>query len=351
MALFLRTMRKRKRIKTLSSKNQLRFIKRLIRLMKTGYPLLQSLEMTAWDGDFKSTSNKLSHSLKTGKHIDEAFGIAGFSSLIIEQLYFVRFNGELLATLQKCHDTYEQRLKYQAKFVKVIRYPTVLLLIFTILMYFMKSTVLPAFLEMFQHHDQSRKTVTISLFLMNTFITIIFIAIISGIIAAVLGLFMHKKLHIREQIKILRHIPVLRIIIKWRTSFQFASHMATLLRTGFSLNNVLNHMIKQDKFSILSYYASILMLELKEGQPISQILKTFNFIDEQIIYIFENQSEASSLSQDLEVYSDLLTDRIENFITKALTYIQPLFLGLVAIFIVLIYISLLYPMFQLLQTM
>lgn len=351
MATFLTYMFKRKKHKKLRLKDQKQFLKRLIRLMDTGYSLLDSLEMIAWDKRFSSICHQLSLSLKEGNHIDEAFNNIGFASFIIEQLYFIRFNGDLITTLQKCYRAFVKRLEYQERFIKVIRYPAILLLIFTVLMYFMKNSVLPAFLKMFQHHAESKKTVSISLFLMNSLMTLIFILIILFTVSIVLWSFIKKNLPIQKQLKLFEYIPILRKFIEWRTSFQFATHIATLLNAGLSFNQVLHHLLTQEKLPILSYYANILTRELNEGQHISHILDTFKFIEKQIVYIFENQTEMTSLTKDLESYSDLLTDRIEHLVTKIITYIQPIFFGLIAIFIVLIYISLLFPMFQLLQTM
>src|SRR5690625_285903 len=129
---------------------QLHFLRRLHRLLANGYSLIKALEIMKWDKQIIETINILNETLKKGCTLDDSFERAHFHNTIIAYLYFVRINGNLLSSLEKCITMFEQRIMYKKKFTQVIRYPIVLSFIFITLLIFLKQSLLPSFLELFQ---------------------------------------------------------------------------------------------------------------------------------------------------------------------------------------------------------
>src|SRR5690625_6991734 len=74
------------------------------------------------------------------------------------------------------------------------------------------------------------------------------------------------------------------------------------------------------------------------------------FFDRQLASIFEENVENEALAKDLAIYAELTTEELQRRVIQMLTLIQPLFFHLLACFVVFIYITLLWPKFQLIQT-
>jgi len=145
-------------------------------------------------------------------------------------------------------------------------------------------------------------------------------------------------------------LPVYRKITKLQTSFHFAIHFSTLLKTGMPYKDILDHMTEQKQLPVLSHYSLMIKKELTKGIPIASIISQFSLLEKQLTNIFQNTQNTGALEKDLTIFAELLTEEIERKTIKTITYIQPVFFSILAGFIMFIYITLMWPMFQLIQT-
>lgn len=329
---------------------QLRFLKRLSRLLLEGYPMIEALEVIKWDKQMIAISNEVISSLKNGSSLDAALEVSNFHSTITDYLYFVRPNGDIQLNLDNCINMYEERLKYVKKFQEIARYPLILLFVFSILLFFIKQSVLPSFSELFQSSSDASQT--ISLFINIIEYSGIFVGIFLVILLIVLSFwhFNKNKLTIKRQINIFNKIPVYRTFISLQVSFQFSMYLSTMLRSGMPLREVLASMAEQKKQPIISYYAALMTKELSLGLGLTSLLLKFHFLDERISLIFRKNTDIKALEKDLSVYADLLTDELERKTLKILTLVQPVIFIILACFVVFIYMTLMLPMYQLIKT-
>ena len=130
MDLLLRKHTIFRKSKRLSIDLQLRFLNRLARLLKNGYPLLEALEIIKWDDKLAPISTNVIRLLKNGYTIDHALEELKFHPDISSYLYFVKNSGDLEENIQKCVLIFEDKLKYIKKFKQTIRYPVILFMIF-----------------------------------------------------------------------------------------------------------------------------------------------------------------------------------------------------------------------------
>lgn len=328
---------------------QLIFLKRLSRSLENGYTLLSALETLTWDRYLREISNNIIFLLKSGKRLDQALDELGFHPIITTYLYFAKEYGDLETSIIKCVELYEKRLEYTKRFTQILRYPTLLVAIFSFVFFFIQHSVLPNLLTLFQQNDSNGISIVIS------FISIFYYGFVLLLIACIIISFLWKhvqrKLPIIQQLKVLKIIPIYRNYLKLSTSFQFATHFGSLLRTGLSIKDVLKILSKQQKLPILAYYATNIINGLNQGQQVSILMEQFTFINPQLASIFHKNSNTESLVKDLSTYSTIITDELNQKIMKVITYIQPIFFSLLGIIIILIYLSLLLPMYEIIQTL
>ncbi|RDW21935.1 competence type IV pilus assembly protein ComGB [Oceanobacillus chungangensis] len=336
--------------KKLPKEIQLRFLKRLHRLLENGYPLLEAMETMKWDKSLQPIATHIITSLQNGMTIDRAFEKARFHQAITNYLYFVQANGDLQGSIMKSIEMFEQRMNYTKKFQQMARYPLILFIIFSLLLLFIKQSVLPSFMEMFQSNTNASSIIVISIILIDLFMTgLIAIGILGMIVFATWHLMKHR-ISIVHQIKIYQSIPIYRSFIKAQTSYFFALHFSSLLKTGMSFKEILQHMANQQKIPIITYYATLISAELSRGLHITYLLSQFTLFEEQLVSIFQKNADTSALEKDLSVYGDLLMEDIEDKLMKFITFLQPVFFILLALFIVFIYVTLMWPMFELINT-
>lgn len=343
-------MRKRNETKLLAPTVQLNFLKRLYRLLKRGYPLTEALDVISWDDNMKPIVQVIQQSLYAGEYFDEALSRANFHEMIVVYIYFVRINSDLLTSLDKSIDMFEQRMTALEKFKKVSRYPLFLLSIFILLLLLIKQFILPAYADMFQYHTESATTVQFTFFIFNLLFTLFLILIILFVTAGVIWHIYKKKLTIEKQLQTLSYIPIYRHYVRLQTSFYFATHVSLFLKTGMSMKSIIHHMESQNELPIIQYYANIMMDHLQKGYQLKDLLKSLSFIDPQLANIFQQHNNREALEKDLATYADFIAEHIEQKLMRAIMYIQPITFSLLGFFIVIIYFSLLWPMFQLIES-
>ncbi|SFA71253.1 competence protein ComGB [Lentibacillus halodurans] len=329
---------------------QLRFLHRLHRLLNNGYPIIEALEMIQWDNQLKSIASSVMTSLKSGSHFDEALERVHFNQAITAYLYFVRSNGDLLSSIEKCITMFELRMLYMKKFRESARYPLILLVVFALLLYFVKQSVLPSFIDLFQNSAETASTVMLTITLIDfaeQFVVILCLILSVGFL---IWQFNRKKVSIDKQIKFYNMIPLYRQYKRMEISFLFASHLSSLLTTGLSIKEILVNMSSQKKQPILAYYASLLTAELSRGIYVTNLLANLPLIDKQISAMFQKNADTEALEKDLSIYAEFQTEEMHRKIMKAITYIQPIFFLILAGLIIFIYMALMWPMFQLINT-
>ena len=329
---------------------QLRFLKLLYRLLNNGYPLISALESIQWDKQLIGPATSMMTTLKNGLSIDQAFNQAGFHRSITSYLFFVKANGDLQGSIEKCIEMYEQRMNYTKKIQQIVRYPLILLFVFSLLLYFIKTSVLPSFAELFQTSAEASSTVTLSIMIIEILGTITFILIIIIMILALIWQVSKQHVPIEKQLKLYNKVPIYRKFLMLQTSFFFATHFSNLLKTGISFKEILKHMTQQQKLPIIAYYASLMKAELSRGVHITSLISQFTFLERQLTAIFRKNADVQALEKDLTVFAGMLMEEIERKIIRAITFIQPLFFVILACFIIFIYVTLMWPMFQLIKT-
>lgn len=334
----------------LKEKTQLYFLQRLCRLLKDGYPLVDALTIIQWDKQLRSTAKEMKIYLKTGKTIDEACELLQFHQIIVSYLYFVRFSGNLSLHLEKCAALFEQRMNYLSKFMRVIRYPAFLSVAFVVLLLFLKNSILPSFVELFQSTAATSSSILLSITIIDMVSTFILISIVIISFVTVGWFLYRKKVPLDSQLRVYEKIPLLRTALKYHTSFYFSLHLGMFLEASLSLKKTLTHTKKQVKLPIVSYYSGWIMEELSKGTRLESMLLQLSFIDKQLATIFQQRKNNDYLAKDLLAYSEYVTDFIERFVFRLITMIQPIFFSILAVSIIFVYLSIMLPMFQLIKT-
>ncbi|WP_047979926.1 competence type IV pilus assembly protein ComGB [Ornithinibacillus contaminans] len=335
----------------LPSSIQLHFLKRLASVLSSGYMLLDALETLTWDKATRSIADEISHHLKNGVTIDQAFELVRFNPLITSYLFFAKEYGDLEESITKCFEIYEERIKHMKKFTQVIRYPVILLVIFSIMFFFIEHTVLPNLLNVFQQSAQDPSNLTIFIHLISVFYYLCAGFLLLVLLIRLFWSAYKAKIPIPQQLKLFDVIPLFRNYIRLNTSYQFATHVSSLLKTGMPIKEVLAILSKQNKLPILSYYATMLTNGLNQGAPISHILTDFSFINPQLAAIFQKNNHVDSLVKDLAVYAAFTMEELNQKIIKSLTYLQPIFFIILGVVIVMVYLSIMWPMYQMIDTL
>lgn len=332
----------------LSSSNQLRFLQILSRMLSKGLTISESLDTLSFYAEYKHIADRIKHDLKNGLHLDESLEKVHFHDSIVTHLYVVRNNGNLENRIKQSVHLYQNRINYQKRFQQVIRYPLILIITFTIILYFVYNQVLPSFQFLFV--SDLSPAIQLTFFVLQWFSYFILIVIILILLLFIFWSVYKKRISTDLKIKFLSRIPILSSYYRKQTSFHFATQLSSLLQTGMSFNTLLSYMANQDKLPIVIYYSKQMHLQLARGKSLESLFTSFVFIEKQLKAIMSNRVDANTLAKDLHVFAELSIEDLYHQLNKVITYIQPIFFIIVGAFIIFIYISVLSPMFDIMNS-
>lgn len=339
---------KRKK-KVVKPKEQLAFLKRLYRLLQRGYSLSEALDVIAWDERLQKATEQIHTTVLSGKPFDEALKQAHFHPLIVLYIYFVRIHGNLVTSLQKSIELFEQRLQTIESFKKTSRYPLILIIIFILLFLLIHYFIFPAYEEMFHSYTEAYATVQFTFFLYRICIGLFFSTLLAIVILTILWKLYKNNIPLSFQLRLFSYIPIYRSFIKLQTSFYFATHISMFLKAGLSMNQIIQHLATQEELPIVQHYATLMLDHVGRGYYLDQLLHRLTFIDDQLATLFQRHHNLDGLQKDLSTYADFAQEYLQERMMQAIMYIQPIAYSLLGSFIIMIYLSLLWPMFQLID--
>ncbi|SEB12515.1 competence protein ComGB [Thalassobacillus cyri] len=332
--------------KTLPQKLQVQFLDRMSHLLNKGYPLLEALTILTWDERFDGLATEITQQLKGGKPIDVCLQASGFSRNVVSFLYFARMHRNLDEVFHQCSTMIQLENKYVNKFKQVIRYPAFLSVFLVIMLFVIDRTIFPAFLTMFQSQETGSKGLTVAVYITGFLITFVKVAGLLVVIVFIYWKIRKSSISLERQLLMYDKIPLLSDYHKLKTTFLFATHLHSILSTGVSMKEALHIMSNQSHYPLLSHQADIILDHLEQGATLAQAIHQCQMFRPELTTIFHKTSDLTTLTRDLAMLSEMLTDMTKQKLNNALEIIQPVFFIIIAVFILFIYGSIMLPMYQ-----
>lgn len=334
-------------------KHHLIIMVRLHALLSHGFTLIEALTFLFEQLNIKNKNYKTHfyNLLNQGSTCFELFKYLGFPNTVLMQIYFAEQYGALPNTLKKCHTYYSQNVKLTAQFYKSIQYPIILLLIFLFLIMILNHTVMPEFRGMYSTMDLEESTLQIILSVFIAYFPILFILLLT---LTILSFFIFKlwlqKQTMPRQILLLSNIPIFSKYYRLFITYQVANQFALFFKNGISLNDIVHIYTHQEESRFLQYLGVTLRNSIHKGMNFAEVMCQFQCFERHFISYIVQGEKRDKLDIELIVYAQFLLDHIEQFIKKHISYIQPIMFALIGLLILSVYLVMMLPIFEMMQT-
>jgi competence protein ComGB len=327
---------------------------RIGRLLDLGYPLDTALEFIQFHVNQKvkgQIEEALLH-LREGHPVYEAFNTFDIPSSIKSFLYFYEQQGQLAQGFTQAGMLLHHRDKVISELLKLLRYPLTLLILCGIVLILMFQFVIPHFRTFFAMVTEAPPLFT--LIFMQVLYHIPYFLISTLIMFIIIFLFIRFKIKTwsaSKKVMFIIKVPFLKKYVQMVISYFFALQLGKLLRTGMTLQRALFQFENQDYLPFLQQECVLIKYELLQGKAFHQILKEKAFLCDELSIVVVNGEKAGYLALDLEHYSDILFDQLEESVQKGLRIIQPMLFLLIGAFVFLLFLATMLPLFQMLGSL
>lgn len=335
-------------------KQQAQFLKRLGELITKGYSLLQGIEFLMIHANRKQQKdlNNCLDLLKEGELLHEALEKLKFNKDILSFLYFANQHGDLNIALTESSKMVEKQFQYRERMMKMMRYPLFLLCFVALMLYMIQTSLLPQFEILLS--SMNRNELPFSVWFLNL-AQISKMALIAGIVMLVfcaMYYFLYfKKLTPLERIRKLISIPYVNKYFILVVSYYFSSQLSTLIKGGLSIYQAIQIFEQLPYLLLFQEDAKEMKQQLVAGENLESIIRSRKHYEMELAIVITHGQANGELARELYDYSQFSLQRLEEKLGKILVMLQPIMYSIVGIMIMVMYLILLMPMFNMMNTM
>ncbi|WP_284705973.1 type II secretion system F family protein, partial [Lysinibacillus sp. OL1_EC] len=122
--------------------------------------------------------------------------------------------------------------------------------------------------------------------------------------------------------------------------------MSYLLNSGMSINQALTEVGKQSYRPLFKEMAERMIQDLRIGKSFSESVEFFQLFTDGLLEVIRHGERRGQLPRELFIYSQFCMDTLENSGKRLLSVIQPAVFLFIGAFILVIYFSIMIPLFQ-----
>lgn len=323
---------------SVSSKNRILFTKQLALLLKSGIPLLQSIELLIdqFQGRFKAILISIKDELKEGTALADALKKypSVFDTIYTQLIRAGEASGKLDSILERLTAFLERREAIKKKIKKALFMPVVQLVFATVIVIGLLVKVVPQMAEVFAGTGKELPGITNFMLSVSNFIASHYLALLIIIVSAV-SFFLYwkstaKGARFMDEMKL--RMPIIGYVTKTNAVVQFSYTLGMLLEGGVNISEALDIVVGIIDNRILADTLREARDKIVKQGNISQYLKQTNIFPPIAIHLIHTGEQTGELDTMLLMiandYSAELTDAVDG-LTSALSIGLLLVVGIV----------------------
>lgn len=285
---------------------------------------------------------QLQNDLNSGLSFDNCLRRQQFPAIICAQLHFSKTHWQFKQTMHDCATALNYQIKQTLLLRRLMLYPLVLLAVIAFVIILLQTFIVPQIELLFIQSDAS--TPLLLKLLKNAHYGLIGIGLISsGLFVFIKRWLTHKSAY--QQALFWSQFRLTTRIAKLYYTQLFAREFSLLLKSGLSLQQILQ-LSQSNHTGLFKDVAIELNSELQNGLTFSSALQNHPFFLPLFVTIVQHGERSGKLPQELLACHHYCNDLLKDILKRLLHLIQPLLLLLIGTFIIMIYLSIMLPLFE-----
>lgn len=331
---------------------QAEFLEKLGEMMMNGYTLLDALSMLELQLKRQQKTDIAfgRRKLAEGYPVFQVLNMISFHKAAVSIVYFAERHGNVPFAFMQGGELLRRKIEQAEKIKKAAHYPAFLILTVCLIVYMMKAAIVPQFSAIYDSMNMETPFLTSFIFLFFESFSLLFLCILAA--AAVFWayyLYAFRQKPPEDKMALLIRIPLAGRILKLFNSYFLSLQLSNLLTSGLSIYDSLKAFESQPFLPFFQKEAKRLIERLKQGEAIEHMLNGHPFYEKDLSKVVAHGQLNGQLHRELYSYSQFLIDRFEKKAEKWTGLLQPLIYGFTAAMILILYLSMLLPMYQMMN--
>lgn len=333
-------------------KEQANFFSRLSVLMQEGYLFAQAISMLLPHHieAHEEIQQLIDNKFKEGASVTEVLETLQISKHYLVAISIAENNGHIMEALKGVAKQMALNEATKKKFTRLLLYPVVLMLFLLLLFLVFRTIFFPNIEKMVlsRSSEAGEGSIALSRYLLHLPDVLLIIAIVAVSSSIILRFFLKRK-PIAQQLYMTLKIPFISIFIRLSMTREFAAYLGSLLQSGFSLQASLQILEEQQLQPFVRYFAGRIKERVIYGDTLTHAVLFMTEWQKDFSIFVEHGEQSGYLGKELVLYSELLAEKQEHLLKRMLTFVQPTFFIIIALCIVAAYVSLLLPIYHMIE--
>jgi type II secretory pathway component PulF len=333
------------------------FTQQMANLLNSGMPLavaLNSMTHLESKGIPNDVSKNLRQEVMEGRSLSDAMAKNPrvFSDLYVNMVKAGEQSGALVEVLRRMATHFQQFAEVQGKFVTAMIYPLMVCLVGTGLMMFFIYFMLPQFIKMFEGFNVALPLPTRMLISFGYFCTHLWWV---GLLFLGLVIFLFQRFKATEDgrrswDRWKMNAPIFGKVIKLNLFAQFARTLSTLLQNGVPVLTALHITEQVIPNSLLKDAIAKTREAVTDGKTIAQPLATSRLFPQLMVDLVKIGEETGDVPGSLANLADTYEGELQISLRIMTNLMEPLLIVVMALCVGFLLLSVLMPMFKLINT-
>lgn len=295
--------------------------------------------MTELTPQMRSLALPIYQQLQQGISFAESLRAGHIDSLLIEQVTIAANHGDLVTCLAQIANFLQMRLHYRQRLQQLLLYPVILLLFLFLLIIGLRCSVITELQDVTQ-----QGIMPVDILFIGLSITLI-ITVITSI--SYWHYLRHRSALQRAQT--LCHLPLIGKL--WRNYYHYmlVFDLAILVQNGLTFAQICSVLSQQRYHSVLSEMILAGKQCLDHGDNVNAFIKQTALLPLELLLFINQGCSYQELGIALHFLADVQFKKLQQALNRTIIWLQPLLFLLIAMMIIAVYMSVLLPVYQMME--
>lgn len=323
-------------------------------ILKAGLPLVQTVDLVASqisDKALKKMLEAVSLDIANGWSLSYSFSQRGKGRLPVTFLETIRAgeeSGDLVLSFDRMSAYYDRMTKTRAKATSALIYPAFLSVVAVFVIIIIMTYAVPTFAGVFESMGTELPLPTRIVIGMSDFFSR-YIWVLLGTAAGLIFLLRLYAGTAGGRIRMAQFrltLPILGKLAAMTSASQFAHTMAAMLSAGMPILKALDTASRSVSNAHLSAQIQSVIPGVEGGRPLGECLNACRDLPPMLVQMTAMGEATGSLEGTLEIQAEYYDNEVENLSARALSLLEPIIICVMAVFVVLVLLSIYLPMFS-----
>ncbi|HYK72382.1 MAG TPA: competence type IV pilus assembly protein ComGB [Pseudoneobacillus sp.] len=328
------------------------FLKKTGELLERGYSFSEAVESLYYQMPLnRQTELELSlEKLKAGQPLYTVLADLKFQEDLIGYIYFADKHGGMIEAITEGSKMILKKNSHYQKIKKAFFYPTFLLFMTAILFFFVQNTLLPQYFILYESMNLQINLFTRIIATTGTIFPHIMLFFLFLFLSLLLLYILYfSKLPMIKQRIILLKVPLLGTLLRLIQTQYFALQLGYLLAGGLSVYESLQLFENAPRNEFYRAVGKQITEKLKRGDEFPNIITSLSLFEKQLPIVLKHGQSNGKLDKELLFFSQNCLRKLEEKMESTLKLIQPILYGVIGLLVISMYLSIMLPMFRMLN--